>query len=87
VGDTSKWELKSAGDVAQGLDWLRRRMQGSGLVLVAVGINSVAFAKDNSVSPDDAADLIEAQLPALREGFHRLQSQRVTRGFHRRGEY
>jgi hypothetical protein len=83
MGDT-KWEMKSAGDVAQGLDWLRRRMQGSGLVLVAVGINSVAFAKDSGLSPDDAADLIEAQLPTLRDGFHRLQNQRVTRGFNRR---
>jgi hypothetical protein len=85
MGD-QKWEMKSADDVAQGLDWLRRRMEGNGLVLVAVGVNSVAFAMDSKLSPDDAADLIEAQLPTLRDGFHRLKSNHVTRGFNRRGD-
>jgi len=77
----AEWKIESAGDVAEALDWLRRRMQGKGLVLMAVGANSVAFCKDVAVSPDDAADLIEAQLPTLRRGFAQIQSQRVTRGF------
>jgi hypothetical protein len=84
MGDQSNWELQSADDVAQALDWLRRRMKGNGLVLVAVGLNSVCFSKEVGVSPDDAADLIEQQLPALRQGFERLKSQRVTRGYARR---
>lgn len=84
MGDSSNWDLKSADDVAQALDWLRRRMKGNGLVLVAVGVNSVAFCKDVGVSPDDAADLIEAQLPTLRQGFARIVSQRVTRGWNKR---
>lgn len=79
-----KWELRSADDVAQALDWLRRRMGGGGLVLVAVGVNSVAFAKDAKISPADASDLVERQLPNLRRGLARLQSEHVTRGFNRR---
>jgi hypothetical protein len=59
-------------------------MHGNGLVLVAVGVNSVAFCKDSDVSPEDAANLIERQLPALRKGFHQLQHDRVTRGSNRR---
>lgn len=81
------WPIESADDVAQALDWLRRRMKGKGLVLVAIGVNSVAFAKDVGVQADDAADLVEAQLPALRRGFSRIQAERVTRGFCAREDY
>lgn len=78
------WELTGAQDVAEALDWLRRRMKGNGLVLIAVGVNSVAYCKDVSVSPADAANLVEAQLPTLRKGFAQLQAQRVTRAASRR---
>jgi hypothetical protein len=78
------WEIESADDVAQALDWLRRRMKGKGLVLIAVGVNSVAFSKEVGVSAEDAADLVQNQVQTLRRGFSRISSQRVTRGFERR---
>lgn len=78
------WELASADDVAQALDWLRRRMKGKGLVLVAVGVNSVAFSKEVNVSSDDAAELVQNQIQTLRRGFARIQAERVTRGFSKR---
>lgn len=84
MGEKKDWAIKTADDVAQALDWLRRRMGNSGLVLVAVGVNSVAYCKDVSLSPEDAAELITAQVPALRQGFYRIQSERVTRGFSKR---
>ena len=74
------WELRSADDVAQALDWLRRRMDGKGLVLVAVGVNSVAYCKDVGVSAEDAAKLVEDQIQTLRRGFLKCQSNKVTRG-------
>jgi hypothetical protein len=84
AGEKKDWAIKSADDVAQALDWLRRRMGSSGLVLIAVGVNSVAFCKDVAVSAEDAAELVAAQLPALRQGFYRIQADRVTRGFSKR---
>jgi hypothetical protein len=82
--EKKNWEIRSADDVAQALDWLRRRMQGSGLVLVAIGVNSVAFCKDAKLRPEDAAELVARQMPALREGFNRIQGQQVTRGYLKR---
>lgn len=82
--NVNSWELKSADDVAQALDWVRRRMGASGLVLVAIGVNSVAYCKDAKLAPDDAARLLEAQMPALRRGFQQLKTDRVTRAASRR---
>lgn len=85
MGDSNNsWELRTADDVAQALDWLRRRMKGKGLVLVAIGANSVAFCKEVGLSPEDAAALVEAQLPTLRRGFYQLENKRVTRGYNPR---
>jgi hypothetical protein len=87
VADKSKsWEIRDAQDVAEALDWLRRRMNGKGLVLVAIGANSVAFSKEQDIAPEDAVALIENEISTLRHGFHNLRSQRVTRGHLRRGE-
>jgi hypothetical protein len=75
------WPIESADDVAQALDWVRRRMKGKGLVLVAVGENSVAFSKEVGVSPGDAAELVANQIHTLRRGFQKLKDEKVTRGF------
>lgn len=74
------WALKTGDDVAGALDWVRRRMGTSGFLVVAVGLNSVAYAKDPKLSPKDAVEMLEAQLKMLRQGFHTIESQRVTRG-------
>ena len=84
MAEQKGWDLKTADDVAQALDWLRRRMKGNGLVLIAIGVNSVAVSKDAKLLPDDAADVLERQLPTIRREFARLQSHQVTRGFTRR---
>lgn len=84
MANGNNWELKSAKDVAEGLDWLRRRMKGKGLVLVAIGVNSISFCKDVGISADDAADLVQNAIPNLRRGLSRIQGERVTRGFNQR---
>jgi hypothetical protein len=92
-----KWEIKSADDVAQALDWLRRRMNGAGLVLVAIGKNSVAFAMDPQLAAKDAVALLEAQIEggALERGLADLKQRRrlpdgsmgtVTRGHAQRDD-
>lgn len=80
------WEIKSAGDVAEALDWLRRRMKGSGLLLVAIGPNSVAYALDPQMKASDAVEALQAQIQGgtLERGLEDLERERVTRGFRRR---
>jgi hypothetical protein len=82
--EKKKITFANAQNVAETLDWVRRGMDGKGLVLVAIGVNSVSYCKDIKISPRDAVALIEAQLPALRKGFAGLESGRVTRAAMRR---
>lgn len=71
---------KTADDIANAVDWVRRIMGESGLMVIAIGLNSVAYAKDPKLSPGDAVQILEAQLKMLRQGFHGVEAQRVTRG-------
>jgi hypothetical protein len=74
------WEIKTAEDVAEALDWLRRRMKGKGLLLVAIGTNSVAFCKDPKINPDQASKILEANLGLIKRGLAQARDQKVTRG-------
>ena len=78
------WDLKTPDDVANALDWLRRRMKGQGLLLVAIGANSIAYAKETTISPQEALEAMEANLQNLRRGIEQLKSLQVTRGSRRR---
>lgn len=73
------WPLKSPMDVAEALDWLRRRMNGNGLVLVAISPNSIAFAKDPKLSAFDAVELLQLERETLLSGLGQLAGKRVTR--------
>ena len=86
--NTNSWPLKSAQDVAGALDWIRRRMNGNGLVLVAIGTNSVAYALDAKMPVRDAMELLQAQIDtgAIERGFEDLKRQKVTRGGGPRGD-
>jgi len=82
------WEFKTAADLAGFLDWGRRRMnvRSKGLLLVAIGLNSVAYAKAPDLRVDDAIRLLEAQLETLRRGLAEAEAARVTRGSKRRDD-
>jgi hypothetical protein len=82
--DKVKWEINGAEDVANAIDWVRRRANGKVLAIVAIGENAVAISKEVKVSPEDAADMLEAQANVLRRGFAQIHSQRVTRGYVKR---
>ena len=82
--NSNSWELKTPDDVAGALDWVRRRMKGNGLVLIAVGVNTIAFAKDPKLDSDDAANMLADQAATLRREFERISTDKVTRGFARR---
>ena len=85
--EKKKITFQNAQNVAETLDWIRRGMGGKGLVLIAIGVNSVAYCKDIKISPRDAVELIEAQLPTLRRGFAQLEAGRVTRAAMRREDF
>ena len=76
----AEWELLTAMDVAEALDWLRRRMKGDGLVLVAIGPNAIAYCKDARLPPEEAVEMIFANLEAVRGGLERLETAGRTRG-------
>jgi hypothetical protein len=77
-------EMTKAEDVAQALDWVRRRMKGKGLVLVAISPQAVVWSKEASVSAQDASELLEAQMPTLRRGFEQCKYLGVTRYWSKR---
>lgn len=82
----SEWEIKSAQDVAEALDWVRRRMRGNGLVLVAIGPNSIAYAKDQKLSASAAELLVKANLETIYNGLVKAEAAGHTRGASKRGD-
>jgi len=80
----SNWELRTGADVAAALDWLRRRMQGRGLILVAIGTNSVAYAADPAITAFSAGELIKAQVGTIERGVMAMQKRKETRSASRR---
>jgi hypothetical protein len=75
-----KYPMKTAEDVAAALDWVRWRMKGSGLLLVAVGARGLAYAADPKLAPE------EANMTGLRLGLNDLRTQKVSRGARRRDD-
>jgi hypothetical protein len=84
--DKKGWAFESAADLEGFLDWGRRRMnvRSKGLILVAIGLNSVAFAKEPGLSVEDAIRLLEDNLQTLKRGLKDAEAARVTRGSRRR---
>lgn len=84
MADKKDWELRTGTDVAEALDWLRRRMKGRGLVLLAIGTEGVAYAVDPKLSAFAAAQMVAAQRPMLERDVLEMQRRGVTRGASRR---
>lgn len=78
------WPIKNPMDAAEALDWLRRRMKGNGLLLIAVSPNSLAFSKDPELHTGDAIDILRDELETLQAGLDGLRAKRVTRDVARR---
>jgi hypothetical protein len=74
------WAIASANDAAEALDWVRRRLKGNGLVLVAISPTAVMCSKETRVSPHEAVTLIEESLRVIRATLERAEARRETRG-------
>jgi hypothetical protein len=66
--------------VAQALNWLRWRTRESALLIVAIGVNSIAIAKDPKLDPEDAIALLELEQDTIAELLRRLMDQRNAYG-------
>ena len=86
MADKPGWEIKTGDDVANALDWLRRRMGGKAVLLVAIGQNSIAFSKDQQYTPEEAIEALEANIRTLQMGLNVLRAKQVTRDFKKRGD-
>jgi hypothetical protein len=86
-GDKPQWNLKSASDVGKALEWLRWRSEGGALVLLAIGRNSISYAKHPDVSAADAIEFIEQELHNLKLGLALLDRERLTRGSRPKREF
>lgn len=77
------WPPKNAAKLTEVADWMRRGMNvhGKGLLVLAVGENSISFAKDPNISAQDAAGILWKNLDNLVRGLERLRNEGVTRGF------
>jgi hypothetical protein len=70
--------------VAQALNWLRWRTRESALLIVAIGVNSIAIAKDPKLDPEDAISLLELEQDTIAQLLRRLKDQRNAYGSQQR---
>lgn len=77
------WPPKTAAKVAELTDWVRRGMNahGKGILVLAVGENSITFAKDPATPAHEAAAILWKNIDNLMRGLERLQAEGVTRGY------
>lgn len=87
MAEKKEWPLNSPMDVAEALDWVRRRMNGTGLLLVALSPNSVAFAADPQLRSADAVQMLRGVADYdIGSGIDRIKAQRITRSCVRRSQ-
>lgn len=84
--NTSAWPkwLTTSELVAQALNWLRWRTKENALLLLAIGINSIAVSVDPHLDPEDAIALLELEQDTIATLIRRLKEQRRPHGSARR---
>ena len=69
------WKLTTPNAVADALDWLRWRTEGSALLLVAIGRNHICFARQPDVDPLDAIQFLEDELATIKAAMLEADAQ------------
>lgn len=77
------WPPKNAAKLAEVTDWMRRGMNahGKGLLVLAVGENSISLALDPKLAPQEACSILWKNIDNILRGLERIRSEGVTRGF------
>ena len=94
IVDTKKLAKKMEGftnsaDVAGGCQYIRwmsngRREKGPALMVIAIGINSIAVSLDVDLRPDDAIKILETEAEVIRQLLRELSDHKESNGFTRR---
>lgn len=67
MAETEKWPefLTTSKQVADALNWLRWRTKGSGLIFIAIGVNSVSIARDPALAVEDAIETVSLEIDTI----------------------
>lgn len=76
--------LTSSEHVGQALDWVRWKTQGKVMLVIAIGPNSIAIAKDRELRAIDAVEILENEAKTIAEILGQLDQRKVTHAAKRR---
>ena len=84
-GSTWSKDVRSSQDVADKMQWVRwlangRQIHGAGLLMIAIGSNSIAISRDERMSPRELMDLLEVEKQTIATLLEKLQAERKTHG-------
>lgn len=63
MAQSKEWDLRNMVQVANALEWLRKR--SGAVILVAIRQGDVSWALDPTMTPADVADRIHAEIPII----------------------
>jgi hypothetical protein len=78
--------FKNSGDVAAGCQYVRWMANGKGehgpaLLVLAIGVNSIAISRDLQLDPEDAIELLENEADTIARLLRGLKETKRTNGF------
>jgi hypothetical protein len=76
---------KTSAEFAQGLQYVRwlangRSEHGNALLVVAIGVNSIAISRDLDLRPEDGIALLELEADTIAQLLEELKARKKTHG-------
>jgi hypothetical protein len=92
MADRRDWSqgFRNSGDVAAGCQYVRWMANGKGekgpaLLVLAIGVNSIAASLAPDLDPEDALELLQAEVETIAELLRGLRATKKTNGAKPRG--
>jgi hypothetical protein len=88
MSEQKKWpdKLRSGPEIASALNWIRWRTEGRAMVVIAIGTNGIAIAKDQAMNSVDALELLRGELQNIAAAIATLDRNKSPQGAFRRGD-
>ena len=85
MAEPRKWDtwpkvVSSSKHVAQMLEWLRWKTAGKVQLVIAIGANSVAVARDDRIPVEDLIKSLRAEQDTIADLLHYLQATNMPSG-------